>query len=164
MSAAFAEWGDAMGYVYVVALSFTVAFASFAAYDEESSRASRFALGVILLAALVPLLTSFVSDVKDGDFLRSFDSDYGSVSGGEVFEEVLYEAYCSGVRDAVAEKFDLPVDNIRVSCAGFCSESASCERISVTLSGRAALGDILAIKRYVSEISKELDAVSYHTA
>ena len=41
------------GYIYVVACLASVALASFVIYDEERMKLSRFALGIILLAALV---------------------------------------------------------------------------------------------------------------
>jgi hypothetical protein len=62
------------------------------------------------------------------------------------------EFFADGVALAVAEKFSLDRDDIRVSLRNFNIENMSAERIRLTLSGVAALADYKAVERYVNSL------------
>ena len=134
-------------FVYIAAVLFAVAFSSFVSYDSEKMRASRCALGIILLAALVAPLTSLIGEFENltyGDF-PSYDS-----SAEEQFrDQSIGSAFVRGVELAVAERFSFSEDEVEVECFGFALEEARAEKIHVTLSGRAAFADIRAVRDYV---------------
>ena len=135
------------GFVYILVILFAVALCSFVAYDSEKARASRTALGVILLAALSGLLADVALELKD---ITSLDAlEYEDVEWAEFAEQSMSGALERGVRLAVAEKFSFSEDDIRVECRGFNLETVSAERISITLYGGAAISDIRAVREYV---------------
>ena len=135
------------GFVYVLVILFAVALCSFIAYDPERARASRTALGVILLAALSALLSDVALELKDITYSGSLE--YEDAEGADFAEQSMSDALERGIRLAVAEKFSFSEENVFVECRGFDLETVSAERISITLSGRAALADIRAVREYV---------------
>ena len=73
-----------------------------------------------------------------------------SIPLGEV-DAVAEEAFAEGIARAVASKFSLPEEDIRVTVQGFDFSSMSAERIRIFLSGRAALADYKQIEKYINE-------------
>lgn len=135
--------------VYVICILSCVAFSSFVSYSGEESRFGRFALGIILLAALALPIFSSLKNISVADF--DFESEMGSP---DIRGQVAEESYCRGIALAVADKFSLSCDDICVSCENFCIDNVSAERICVTLGGSAIYSDRHAIAAYVEKISK----------
>ena len=134
-------------YLYFTVLIAAVSLSSLALYDQTSARDYRFALGVILTAALV---TPAVSSIKS---LSSLEFDY---TGGD-FESVslsktLEDAFADGIRDGIAEEFSIGKKSIEVEIFGFDADKMTADGIRVTLVGTAALTDIVAVEKFVSEL------------
>lgn len=135
------------GYLYVIAVMAAVAFASFASYDEERARQSRFALGIILLASLVSPLVSVVRGIGSIDFTYTGE-DYSAIS----VEKTVEEAFVCGISLAIGEKFGIKEEDLSVEALGFDSERVRAESLLVTLSGRAAVKNYREIESYVESL------------
>ena len=136
------------GVIYVLSVLAAVAFSSFAMYDSERARASRTAMGIILLAALA---VPFINTVRDAtgiltENLPTYEGEEDNMSA-----TVAKEAYLRGIRLAVADEFSLSEEDIRVECSGFSFEKMRAERVHITLFGRAVLADIKAIGEYAEK-------------
>lgn len=134
-------------YVYIAVSISAVALASFSMYDQGTQKASRFALGIILFAALISPITSAVSGLLSIDF-----NDTGGYVESSAVDKTLQEAFCEGIRRTVAEGFSLKADCVAVGVSGFDCEKMSADKIFVTLSGSAALTDIRAVESFVSDL------------
>ena len=109
--------------------------------DGKEKSASR----ILFAAALIlPLFNAFQS--FDGA-LPSLPSYEGSDSGEYI--EVARVAFEEGVARLVCESFSLSCDEVRVESTGFSFADMCAEKITITLSGRAALADRGAIRRLV---------------
>ena len=135
------------GYLYVLAVMAAVAFASFAAYDEERARQSRFALGIILLAALTAPIPSFARGLQCLDFSYTGE-DYSS----SAVEKTCEEAFVLGISQGICQKFDIRAEDLSVETVGFDAERVIAEELLVTLSGRAAVKNLTQIEEYVNEL------------
>ena len=104
------------------------------------------ALGIILLSVII-------SPLADG--LINFDSGiFDNIEipdgiGQEGIDAVIEDAFAEGICSAVAEKFSLDKDNIRVMLYNFDKESLTAGRIRIILSGGAALADYNAVEKYI---------------
>jgi hypothetical protein len=135
---------------YMLGVSFAcllVSFASFVSVAEVGRGATRFALGVILAAALIAPISGLVtnigsalSDIKDTEY-----TDDGK------FSEYTERAFCEGIRLAVADKFSVSPDGIYVIALEFDASNMRAELVKITLSGSAATADYRAIRAYVEE-------------
>ena len=135
------------GYIYVVASLASVAFASFVIYDEERMKLSRFALGIILLAALTKPLGSLVDGLANMEFTYT-----GEGFSSSLVEKTTEEAFSLGLSRAIASEFSLKEGDISVTPRGFDSENLVAKELVVTLSGRAALADYGRIEDYVNSL------------
>lgn len=94
-----------------------------------------------------------------GESLAHFDPDgwLDSVEIPEYKDEseigaVIEDAFADGLARAVAEKFSLRKENIRVRLYGFDRNKLRAERIRIILSGGAALADYKAVEKYINEM------------
>ena len=131
--------------VYVTVSVASVALASFFTYDGESRKASRLALGIILLASLVSPIASAVRGLASIDF-----SDTGAYVESSAVEKTLEEAFCEGVAVCIAEEFSLKGDTVRVKARAFNSETMRADELTVTLSGSSATKDLKAVESFVN--------------
>lgn len=137
-------------FIYIIALLFTVAFSSFLSYDTEKARASRTALGVIMLVALTALCFDVLADLQSFSF--SDVPEYNASEGESFTEQSLSDAFAEGVKLAITDRFSFSEQDVEVSCIGFDVNSVSAERICVSLSGRAAFADVRAVREYVKKL------------
>ena len=131
--------------VYVTVSVASVALASFFTYDGESRKASRLALGIILLASLVSPIASAVRGLASIDF-----SDTGAYVESSAVEKTLEEAFCEGVAVCIAEEFSLKADTVSVKAHAFNSETMRADELTVTLSGSSATKDLKAVENFVN--------------
>ena len=134
-------------YLYFTAVVFAVALASLILYDPSDAKGYRFALGMILTAALFTPAVSLVNGLKNIDFAYTGEG-FESLS----LEKTLENAVCDGVRTSVADEFSINESCIEVELFGFDAEKMSAEGVRVTLSGTAAAKDIVAVEKFVSEL------------
>ena len=91
----------------------------------------------------------------DGAFRIELPSlEFSEVWGEGRFDEVGKEAYVRGVKLALAEKYGADTDSFAVTVDGFDTETLSAERLTVTLTGKAALLDYRAVCEYLENSLK----------
>ena len=134
-------------YIYFTALIAAVALTSLSLCGSQEMRGFRFALGVILSAALFDPTVSAVKELANID-LTYTGEDFQSV----FLEKTLESAVCDGIRDSIAGEFSIKKENVEVELFGFDAEKITAEGITVTLIGTAAAKDIVAVEKFVSEI------------
>ena len=134
-------------YLYFTAIIAAVALASLSLCDEQQTRGFRFALGVILTAALFNPAVLAIKGLANLDFTYTGE-DFESVS----LEKTLEQAFCDGIANGIAEEFSIKKENVSVVPRGFDREKMSAEEIVVTLYGTAAAKDTLAVERFVTEL------------
>ncbi len=128
--------------VFIVCMCITTALCAFASY-KPGDKTVRFGLGIILFASLASAIPGAL-----GAFSFDFPEEN---TGGEVYEERIEESFLVGVGLGIAEEFSLDPSEIKVYAKGFDYGRVKAEAIYVTLTGRAALADIPAIRKYIIE-------------
>ena len=124
------------------------AVCGFAAYKRTG--AERLALSVLLLYAVaLPLIT--LAQGWDGT-LRLPDGGGADTSDPE-YIKVAEEAFERGLEEHIREKYSLSEGTVTVHCYGFDFSAMRAERITVLLSGKAALSDYKAMERYLESLS-----------
>ena len=122
-----------------------VSVLSFISY-KEGEGASRFALGVIMTAAVLLPLLKIIPSV---DFDRIIEEIKQEASGVPIYSERCEEAIEEGIARAVCEEFSLSDGSAAVSLSGFDFENMRAEKIKLTLSGRAVFADLEKIEKFV---------------
>lgn len=116
-----------------------------------SGRVESLSLAIICLFVLVSPVAEAIGDMKSQlPFDKIEIPDLENESG---YSELLSEAFADGICSALAEKYYLNKEDIRVRLYGFDGKNMSADRILVILSGRAALADCLAIEKYLDSLS-----------
>lgn len=111
---------------------------------------SRIALSVLMLYVVISPLASMA---KNMDFKSVFDVDFNEEIISDGYEGIAEDAFARGIESAVAEKFSLSEENIRVRVVDFDFENMRAGKISVILSGRAALADYKSIEKYLNGLN-----------
>lgn len=112
------------------------------------ARETELAVGVICLLSLsLPIAASVPSIL---DIPRPSSTPVAEAVGG--YLSVSEEAFCVGVREYVAEELSADEENVIVSLEGFNFSTMRAERITLTLSGAAAVGDVRALKQDVRSL------------
>lgn len=133
-------------------------------------------LSVYALAALLAVIAFLIPGGAEGDAVRRgisalalcavltpvciavrgvAEADIAELLPAEMPEETLYserleEAFCLGIREAVAGRFSIDPENITVSVTGYDPGGVHADKICVILRARAALADTRGIRAYVS--------------
>lgn len=115
--------------------------------SHGSGRAERVVVGIVTLYIIISPLGEGLSDFDVDRWLESLRGEGVEVS--PEYEEVLEQSFSDGIKNAVAEKFLLKREDIRVKLSGFDAENMRSERIFISLSGTAALADYKAVKKYI---------------
>ena len=113
-----------------------------------SGAAEKTAVGII--AAFV-ILSPIVSAIKNIDL----DSALDSLTGGGYEADsdpslVAEEAFATGIKRAVAEKFSLKEEDVRVKIRDFDMEKMKSSQIIIFLGGAAAFADYRGIEEYIN--------------
>ena len=135
--------------VGVFLISALVGMLSHLSYGGRSD-ISKLALSVLMLYVVVAPLADMV---KNTDFKSLFEVDYNEEIITDGYEGIAEDAFAKGIESAVADKFSLSEDNIRVRVVGFDFENMRAEKIQVILSGRAALADYKSIEKYLNGLN-----------
>lgn len=133
--------------VSVVAVSTLAALAVFISYGGASERAVKGAVSVILIYTLCMPIVDMVGDFSVENL--NFELQLEDVESSSEYFETVEQAFVRGVKSYVCEEFGLDVDEVFVKIQGFAIESMRAERISIVLSGRAALSDVTRIAEAV---------------
>lgn len=113
-------------------------------------RAESLAVGIITLSVILTPLADLVISADPEDFLNSLKGDVPQEELGA--EGVIEDAFAEGIALAVAEKFSLDPDDIRVRLVRFDQQAMSAEGIVITLSGAAVIADYKAVEKYVNSL------------
>ena len=113
-----------------------------------SAVSERVVIGIVTLYIIISPLASGLSDFNLDGWLESLKGE--NIQVAPEYEGVIEESFADGVARAVAEKFSLDKENIRVSLSGFDFSNLRAEKIRISLSGRAALADYKAVEKYVN--------------
>ncbi len=112
--------------------------------DKEGLGAVKTAFSILLLyVTVVPLIGMIRNFDAEKPELQIESIDFDTDSA---LEEVSENAYIGGVRSFVSEEFSLNIDDISVTAEGFDVMNMRAERLTVILSGDAALADYRAIR------------------
>lgn len=132
---------------------------SFVSY-KDGERASRFAFGVIMTAAVLIPLIRIIPSV---DFHGVIEEIKAEASGNPIYSERCEEAIENGIKKAVCEEFSFSEGSVAASLSGFDFENMRAEKINITLRGKAVFADLEKIEKYVAglglgdcEVSVEL--------
>lgn len=133
----------------LVLVSVVAALGSYASYNSEDK-------AVKAATSLILLYTAAISFSGLAGELISLDAgEIADMLSGEVTEQedgygrTAEEAYALGVGKAIAEKFGLREEDIKVTVNGFVFSQMRAEGVKVLLCGTAALADWRAIADYV---------------
>ena len=124
-------------------------------------------LSVYALAALLAVIAFLIPGGAEGDAVRRGISALAlcavltpvciavrGVAEADIAEllpaEMPEEAFCLGIREAVAGRFSIDPENITVSVTGYDPGGVHADKICVILRARAALADTRGIRAYVS--------------
>ena len=135
---------------FVISATAVVTFGGFMMYGGAQSKASRAALGVILLSVTVIPVVDSIDAVGSVDLSALFEDVEMSV-GEDVFYKTAEEAFAEGIRKMICDEFDVDADNVVVRVFGFELEKMRAEKINVILSGTAAYIDSRAVVARVRE-------------
>ena len=128
---------------YFISISAVTALASAISYSAQDSKI-KLALGIMLFASVLTPTVEIIRSLGDFRLPEYSSGDYGNMA-----EEVAEDAFCRGIRRAVADKFYITEDEISVETAGFCYSEMSAERITIELSGRGASADTRGVRAYI---------------
>lgn len=111
---------------------------------------SRSAIGVLCLFALASPLVAFIPSLVDLPALLPGGDSSVSVSGG--YAEVSEEAFSRGISEYISDEFSLAPELVNARTEGFDFTEMRAERVTVSLSGEAALADARGIRLTVLEL------------
>lgn len=131
----------------VTCMCMLVSLASFVSCTDTKRGATKFALGVILLASLVVP----VKGIVEGAVLPLFDIKDTEYKDSSAFSEFTEEYFCEGVRLAVADEFSLDAHDVEVITVGFSVEDMRAEVIKIKLLRAAAGADYRAVREYIEK-------------
>ena len=148
------KWGERILGEYlisVIVISALVALATYFSYGSSESRTVKTAMSIIVLYTVSVPIVSMVGELSDISFDSVVDiEDIGSIDGTE-YAETAEQALCDGICTAIAERYGLDREEITARVRGFDFSEMRAERITVTLSGSAALADHRGIAEYITE-------------
>ena len=134
---------------FVFAVSFLAALGGALIYGADGDGASRTALSVILLFAVLSPLPSLISEIPTISLPSIPD---GTVEGDAEYIRVTESAFEEGIAEMLAERYSLLPESFAVKLYGFDFSGMRAERIIVTLRGTAVTCDPLAVERYINSL------------
>ena len=139
--------------ISIVVLTAIVGLIGYLSYPSGTERTVRFATSVLIIYSVIVPMLSLASHA--GDSLSEIIDEIrdGSTVGSEGdYIDVAEDAMAEGIREAIASKFNMNPENIRVSVEGLDFESMRAARIRVILSGESALGDFRRVEEYTGSL------------
>ena len=110
---------------------------------ERYKGLTRAAMSLILVMAILSPLPSLIEKIGG-------ELDFSEIEGSG--EDIRLSAFGDGIREYISSEFDLDSDEVAVEIVGFDKEEMKCEKILITLSGRAALADYKRVERLIDEL------------
>ena len=116
-------------------------------YNSERTLASRTAISVVLLFAVLSPIPSLLDALPTLSLPEIPSGD--TVADGE-YARVAEDAFADGIGELLAEKYSLPEECFAVKLTGFDVNLMRAEKITVTLRDGAVRCDPLAVARYLN--------------
>lgn len=116
-----------------------------------SAGAEKQALWIIAAFVILSPIISALGNIEISDIIYDLPSDDPQLGDG--YSAVVEEAFSDGVARAVADKFLLKEENIRVKLSGFDAKEMRAEKIKITLTGTAVMADRRGIENYVNSLN-----------
>lgn len=143
--------------VSVIVMSSLLGLISYLSYPGSSEKSMKFAVAVLLVyTAMTPIATfvSAFSEEEVQDFVQNVRDEINENQYGDKGEyvRVSEEAIKSGISKLIFTEYGIAEENIEVHILGFDFEKMKAKKISVILSGKAALSDYRSIENFVSEL------------
>lgn len=107
---------------------------------ERYKGLTRAAMSLILVMAILSPLPSLIDRIGG-------ELDFTEAEGSG--EDIRLSAFGEGIREYISSEFDLDAEEVLVEIVGFDGEEMRCEKILITLSGRAALADYKRVERLI---------------
>lgn len=133
-------------FIAVFSASVIIGVSTQLTHARHRGRVTSFSLGAMLLFVIISRIPSLDTPRFDINELIPAPEDAGE------YYYVAMDAVCLGISEAVADEFDLSLEEVHVELINFELESIRCDTVVVTLRGAAALGDYKRIERYVDKI------------
>ena len=109
------------------------------------------AVGIVTLYVIISPLIGYISEFDTEEWLSSIKNEEFDTEGE--FHSAIEDAFKRGITLAVAEEFSIQSEEIRVEVSGFDPTKMTADRIRIVLSGRAAMSDYKAVKKYVDGLN-----------
>ena len=136
-------------FISVFGICATVGILGLLSYNEKNG-AEKGALGIILLYVVLSPIANELGELTANGF--DVESLIGSIDSDSGYSEITEEALCNGISLAIASEFSVSEEDVLVRIFNFDFEGMRGDTVRVLLSGRAALSDNKAIKKFVDEM------------
>ena len=134
----------------IVALSSAAALLSYLSYPGELEATAKRAISLILVFFIVSPLPALVDSIEEIRLPDFSEEEYAGEL--EDYMEAVDEAFASGIRTLISDKFSLASADVSVTVAGVDITEMKAKRISILLSGRAVLSDVKRIEEYIESL------------
>lgn len=131
--------------ILALALSGTLGILG-AASHHALSREGSMAIGALCIISLAAPIAAAIPELFD---LPSVGIEEIEVVGQGGYKSTLAEAFARGAEAYIAEEYSLDMSEVEVVVSGFDECSMRAESVTVTLSGKAVLANITAIRETV---------------
>ena len=136
-------------YFYFIILLSLICSAGIYLCRERMRPVLRCALSLVLVLYALGPAVGLIRELP-GELIALPDA--GAVEDTEYYA-VCVEAFCRGVEEAVAEEFDLSVEDVRAECRGLSLSELRCSELRLTLSGRGVRVDRERVGRFIAELT-----------
>ena len=119
--------------------------------SHSNGSGEKMAVGIVTLYVIISPLIGYISEFNAEEWLGSIKNEEFDTESE--YNAVMEDAFGRGIALAVAEKFSLDSQDIRIRLYGFDPEKMNSEKIRVILSGKAALSDYKAVEKYVDSLN-----------
>ena len=132
-------------FITVLCLSLISSVLLFVCEDMRFKKIIEWGIGLVFVSVII---NPVISLARDFDFIVP---ELDMPEGGIGYIEYTEDAFKEGIRAALCEKYGIEGEDVLIECQGFDFSSMSCEKITVTLKGKAAMSDSASIKEYLKK-------------
>ena len=137
----------------------TVAFVSsvvgvleFLFYPSAGKEAARLCAAVVIIHAFLSPVLSFAASFPEGTDIFG-DLEQPDIPFEDSYSEVAEEAFLEGICKLLCSRYGLDAEHVSVSAESFDVKEMRARRVTVLLSGTAALADYRGIEAYLNGLS-----------
>ena len=108
------------------------------------------AIGMISLSVILTPIAGVIKNAEPEDVINSLRGEYTDVEN--TADGVIEDAFAHGIALAVAEKFSVDADCVRVRTVNFDAANMRAEKIVIVLSRSAIAADYKAVESYINSL------------